>query len=275
MTPIFRRIAVAASAALVLSAIGAAPAQADRRDRSVRVRGGFHFGGSVVVRPRFRPTYYRYRPRVVVAPSWYWGSGVYMGGSYYYAEPPPSCYEGCGYYPPPPRVVAQAPAPRPPLPRLGLGVFAGGTALERGGEGNDLGIIGRLRLTNHLLIEGEVAKSELLDGQRVDRTGGASLVLDLAPWSRFSVYLLGGLGAGTTEFAGGGDAIRHVYGEVGAGLDWRIGERVSLIADIRGGTRTEEQSDEPVLRAVGGSAAYYRDPEEGFSRGRLGLLVSF
>jgi opacity protein-like surface antigen len=279
-------LALAIPAALATLAIEHAPASADR---GVHVRGGVQLSASASASVRVRPysrgagRYHRPRPRPVVRyyPSYYWGGGVYFGVRY--ASPPPCYYNECGpyYYSNygyptyhRPAVVAAQPAPRPDLPRFGLGLFAGGTTLQGGDHGSDLGVVGRFRLTPHLQIEGEIAKSELFEGQRIDRSMGGALLYDFAPWSRLSLYLLGGLGAGSTEVAGDISA-DHVYGELGIGLDWRLTERLSLIADLRAGQRAIERDggDRLLLRA--GPTLAPVEEEQDYTRGRVGLLLFF
>ena len=137
---------------------------------SVHVSGGFR--GSIGVhfaRPAGRPfvgAFHRpfFRPRVWVGGHWWWNYYWWWPmptPSYYYPEYVAPGYGGT-YYPVQPGVAAPgAVAVRPrraPLPVFGFGVFAGGTAIDGNHEASEVGVLARLRLTEGLLIEGEVAK---------------------------------------------------------------------------------------------------------------------
>ncbi len=280
----------AAMFSLPVLAIDPAPAQADT---SVRVTGKVNVraGARVRVRPRRRVVrrnyrHYRATPhrsyRLHVGGSLYWGGGIYVGPRYY-AEPPPPPPPECdcdhGYYneppPPPPRRYAPPPRPvatvaaapaQPPLPRLGLGVFAGAVDIDGRVEGEELGVLGRLRLTNRLFVEGELAKSELSDGS-VDRRAGGALLFDFSPRSRFSLNLLGGVGVSQTDT--GVELIEQGYGELGLGLTYRPTQRFHIAADVRGGVL------QPIETEAMKAANPDEDIEEPFTRARLSALVYF
>jgi Outer membrane protein beta-barrel domain len=270
-------------------------ASADR----VRVRGGGHVrvGGRAHVRvggPRgyyrpyrpYRPHSYRpyYRPRVHLRyyPRPYFYPGFYWG--FRYASPPP-CYYECGpsvsaYYYGPPRapvaVAAPAVEPEPPLARLGIGVFGGSVDVENNDAGADLGLIGRLRLTRHLMLEAEFSKTELADGERVDKRLGGALLLDFMPYSALSPYVLGGGGFGQTEVNDGEFSAEQAYGELGAGLEWRLGRHIALFGDLRAGVRESNASDDEIMLIKGrpgGDASV--DDNERFTRARIGALLYF
>jgi glycine/D-amino acid oxidase-like deaminating enzyme len=86
-------------------------------------------------------------------------------------------------------VVPVVVRPRPPVPRFGIGLFAGGTGLESGAEGSDVGLLGRFRITPHLVLEGELAKSELFSGARVDRSWAG--LYDMTPDAHPIIGLVG------------------------------------------------------------------------------------
>ena len=171
-------------------------------DVHVRARGHVRIGGPrtgstarATGPPRYRRHYRpHFRPRLYVRPyarPYVYYPGVYWGYRYA-APPPPACYEACGpsasaYYQAPPQPVAVGHViERDPLPRLGIGVFGGSVDTENNEAGSDIGLVGRVRLTRHFLLEAEVAKSELDDGSRVDRRLGGSLLFDFLPYSDFS-----------------------------------------------------------------------------------------
>lgn len=193
--------------------------------------------------------------------------------------PPPRCEYECtavGSYqprpaPPPARPVAEvsAPAPQPDPLRWGLGAFAGSFDVEGQEAGTDLGLLGRFRLSRRFELEAELAKTELADDARVDKRIGAALLFDLSPDGRLSPLLVAGAGFGQTELQGGELTARAGYGEVGAGLTYRITERVHVTGDLRAGKRkdaddTAFKASEPTL-----------EEDESYLRGRLGALVYF
>ena len=260
-------------------------------DVRVRARGHVRIGGPrhrVGPRYRIRPRYrghYRphFRPRIYVRP--YARPYVYYPGAYwgyrYAAPPPPACYEACGpsaaaYYHAPPQPVAVAHViERDPLPRLGIGVFGGSVDTENNEAGSDIGLIGRVRLSRHFLLEAEVAKSELDDGSRVDRRLGGSVLFDFLPYSDFSPYVLAGGGFGQTDVDDGTFTGRQAYGELGVGLEWSLGRHLSLFGDIRAGARSNEadEPDDDVRIQLAPSASV--EEEERFTRARIGALLYF
>jgi hypothetical protein len=235
----------------------------------------------------------------------YTGGSVYWGGGFYYgprfAEPPPpppppappppahdcACdvgygYDyGYGYGAPPPQPMAAPPmgapsaqpvivaAPRayaPPLPRLGIGVYAGSVDIDGRTQGGELGLFGRLRLTEKLYVEAEVAQAEMTNSH-IDNRAGASLLFDFSPRSRFSLNVLGGVGLTQTE---SNDTFEDKsYGEIGLGLTYRPTQRFQIAADIRGGARSPVEQD---FESSDGSSDI---EEEGFYRSRLSAMVFF
>lgn len=238
-------------------AVGSLPSVADA--------GVFHASGGVAVsgrvsahvragfRPAWRPTL---RPRVWV--------GGYRSHYYYpYYQPIPA------YYTPVDTVAApgvtQVVVAEPPLPRLGLGLFAGGFVTTNGAsngvddvQGSNFGLLGRFRLTPGLVLEGELGKTTSVtsvwyDGveyDRVDRRLGASLLYEFGAHNRWSPYVVAGLGVEKTDVAGlsseGG------YGEIGGGIRFAVTRRFHLTAELRGGARdaTDVYYDAPVPLAA-------------------------
>ncbi len=222
-----------------------------------------------VRRPRVRVRH-RVRPRVRYQ--------LRVGGGYYYgwryaAPPPPRCTYECApnttYYAP--RTVGVYARPHNPK-RWGVGIFAGGMNVEDREATSDIGLIGRFRLTRSLTLEGEVAKSELEDGSRVDRRLGAALLYDLAPSSRLSPHILVGAGAVRSDIEGVRSmSADQVYGEVGVGIGWRLTRSLELAADIRAGSREANGNDE-IFRS---SQPVPIKEDESYTRGRLSAILHF
>jgi hypothetical protein len=260
------------------------------RDRGVRVRGHAHvrIGGPRVYGPRvhgrriYRPYRYRYvRPHVYVRPYPYF----YPYWSFRYAAPPPpppACQYECGpsvsahYHAQPQPVAVAAVRAEPPLPRLGLGIFGGSVDVENNDAGTDLGLVGRVRLTRHLVLEAEVSKTELADGARVDRRIGGALLFDFSPRRDLSPYVLGGGGFGQSDIDDGTLTAEQAYGELGVGLQWRLGRHIALFGDLRAGVRESNATEEELLlvRGVPGDDVSVDDNER-FTRGRIGALLLF
>jgi hypothetical protein len=203
---------------------------------------------------------------------------MYYGSAVYYASPPPPpaprCYYECGpavYYQrsAPPPVIVSAPAP---LPRLGIGVFAGSMDVEGQEIGSDVGLLGRFRLTDHFQIEGELAKSEIADSTRVDRRVGGALLYDFSPRSALSLNVLAGIGYSETEIGGGDFAAQQGYGELGVGLTWNLSRHLALSGDIRAGQR-ETAGDDVVLRSS--VEPVPMQEQESYTRARLSALLFF
>jgi hypothetical protein len=256
-----------------------------RASGSVNVRVG-----GVRVRPR-RVIYRSYAPaprpvRVYTGGSMYWGGGIYFGPRFAAPPPPPppapdcACDVGYGYgygyeappppppmaAPPPPSVMVAAPPPIEPLPRLGVGLYAGSVNIDDRTQGGEIGLFGRLRVTEKLYVEGELGKAEMSDA-RIDRRLGAALLFDFSPRSRFSLNVLGGLGLSQTE---SGTAFEDKsYGELGLGVTYRPTPRLHLAADVRAGARS------PVEDEFASNDSSTSFEEEGFTRGRLSAMVFF
>lgn len=280
----------AALLAVPVLILDARPAQADARIR-VRADAGVHVRGSVRVAPR---TYHRRTRRLLTHRRYatppapvrlhvdggvYWSGGIYVGPRFAAPPPPPPPPPSCDCEPPPvyapyhqpappPTVVA---APAPALPRLGIGVFAGSVGVDNRLRGDDVGLLGRVRLTDALLLEGEVARAEMDDG-RVDRRLGGALLYDLAPRSRLSLHVLGGAGVTQAEI-GDWQQQQQRYGELGLGLTYRATPRLHLAADLRGGAR--EPIDAVSASAEVNALMPSATAEERFSRGRLSAVLYF
>lgn len=228
--------------------------------------------------------------------TWSTGGSVYVGGSYYpryryyrpyhyhYYQPVPSYY---GYYdqsyypvapgPVAPAVAVVAPAPRKDLPRFGLGLFAGGVSVEDRDESSDLGVLGRFRLTNGLLIEGELGKTSYGDDLRTDRRLGASLVYEIGAYNRLAPYVLVGIGAQQAD-VGGDFTTTQNFGELGVGLRLALSPAVHLLFDVRAGSRASVSSDQPTIGSVGRVIApppVDSDESEEYTRARVSAVLYF
>ena len=256
-------------------------------EADVRIR----IGGGGTVRlgnwHHHRPHVRRYHgPRIRI------GGAIWLGGSSYdrgFAQPPPApaapppcdCASG-GYYPPiapAPHGYLAAPMPpaRPPLPRFGVGAYVGGVAVEGVNEGQDVGLVGQVRLGRALLVEGEIAKNTLADGDRVDRRLMAGLTYELGPHRRLAPYVTAGIGVTQVDVGGGEFEDEQSIMELGGGLRWRMSERITLFGDLRMGARESiERSDEikpqPTDPAL---ARVMPENEEKYSRLRLGAMLTF
>jgi hypothetical protein len=269
--------------------------------------GRYRFGGGGRVRVHARApsggvsvTYSR-SPRWYPSRSWSVGGHVYVGPrayypryryyrpyyQYHYYHPVPSYY---GYYqqsyypvaPAPvaaPGVAVTAPEPRRALPKFGLGLFAGGISVEDVDESSDLGVLGRFRLTQGLLIEGELGKTSYGDDLRVDRRLGASLVYEIGAHNRLAPYVLGGLGVQQAD-VGGEFTTTQNFGELGIGLRLAVTPNVHLLFDIRAGSRASVASDEPRIledtaARVVSPPSVDSDESEEYTRARLAAALYF
>lgn len=281
---------VSASVAAVAFGLLTPTAHADfsRAPGGVRVSGGVRIGGgfSAGVHGGWRAT---------------WGGGVRVYSRPYYAyqpyynyyQPVPSYYgyvEGVAA----PGITAVVVA-QPPLPRFGLGLFAGGlvtTNTSANGsvdtQGSDFGLLGRLRLTTGLLLEGDLGKTHSLtstsvngvDVTRVDRRFGGSLVYEFGAYNRWSPYILAGLGAEQTDLGSSYSATR-AYGEIGGGIRFAVTEHFHLTADLRVGARdTTSASDTPVPATLARTIyptepTTYYNGQENYVRSRLSAILWF
>lgn len=279
---------------LLLGGSALAPQEASA---DVRVR----IGGSAHVRINSGGGYHRPRHVRVVRPWWrhrqvrrpviHVGGHIWLGGGYYYerpfAQPPPppapapACNCGPEYYGPiAPAPVYGAAVVTPEEPRLnrwGLGVFMGGVSVEGEHEGEDVGLIGQLRLTKGLLIEGEIAENTLENGGRVDRRMLVGLNYELGAHRKLAPYLTAGIGTTQVEVEDTWEDNQAVA-EIGAGLRWRLSDRISLFGDMRLGSREsiEDESDPRPLPEPGTTGrSLMPDGDEEYSRVRLGGMITF
>ncbi len=262
--------------------------------------GGVHVGGSVHVGGGFVARGGRFgRGRVGFGGGYYgggygWGvrGHVWVGGYgygyrpyWYYPNYVPAYYGS--YYPvdasayagPTAAVVVQ-----PELARFGIGVFGGMTSTDYNTQNNisetDLGVLGRFRLTQGLIVEGELGKtSTSVNGQdniRVDRRLGGSLLYEFGARNRFAPYVLAGLGVEQASTDGSYNTTQD-YAEIGAGLRFAVTPHFHITFDLRAGSRNTVSSDDSgtTARSVVAPPASNSGQDEDYTRGRLAAILYF
>ncbi len=277
-----------------LLSVGSAEAGHVHFGGGVHFSGGAHvhwsgggWGGGVRVNSYARP-YYR---------GWGVGGHIWVGGGYYYPRPyyyyyypeyVPSYYGyySTSYYPCAPAAAAPgvvaAVAPQPELPTFGLGLYAGGTSVKDKADSQDLGLLGRLRLTTGLLVEGELAKTSYDNDARVDRRLGGSLIYEFGAYNTLAPYVLGGLGVQQADVDGMYKTTQD-YAEIGIGLRWAIATHLHLTFDIRAGSRNTVSSNQPDSSTIGTVARTVAPPSgnpgdnnnENYTRARLAAILFF
>jgi hypothetical protein len=188
----------------------------------------------------------------------------YYGGSYY----PVAVSAGPSTY--------AAVAPEQELPRFGLGLFAGGISVNQQQSSSDVGVLGRLRLTDGLLVEGELGKTELANGVRVDRRLAASLVYELGAHNALAPFVVGGVGVNQADVGGGNWSTNQNFAEIGGGLRWALSRNLHLTVDFRAGSR--QASDTPTSGLTGVARTVAPSPasnDESYTRGRLSAILFF
>ncbi len=298
-----RRLPLFLGAVAFATTLGAASNAAEAGRGRARFSGGFSGGVSVRshvnVGSSWRFSRPAWRPH-----RWSVGGSIYIGPRYTYQPRPyyvyyptyvPSYYH-TNYYPvapvSAPGVVAIA-APRQPLPRLGVGLFAGGSQVEAqdGGsmhDSDDVGLLARYRITPGLLIEGEVGKTSYDDGNfdnvRVDRRLGASLIYEIGAYNRWAPYVVAGLGVQQADVAGIYETTQN-FAEIGLGIRWAVSRQFHLAFDLRAGSRgtvSESGSSTRATTTPDGTSARViapptetSDESEEYTRGRLSAIFYF
>lgn len=268
---------------------------------SVHVGGSFHVGGPAVHMNFARPAYnwaprrwgtwghIYVGPRYVYRPYWYYGYNYYdygyvpsyYGSTYYPVQAEPQ-YAG------PSATVAVAAPARPELPRFGLGLFAGGASTDSAQTGDnngssDMGLLARFRLTEGLIVEGELGKTTYANDVRSDRRLGASLLYEFGAYNRLAPYVVAGAGVQESSTNDSYDAKQN-FGEIGAGLRYAITPHFHLTGDIRIGER-DTMSSTMDTSSLGGANATARsvapppvdspDTTEQYTRARLAAVLYF
>jgi hypothetical protein len=239
--------------------------------RSWSASGRIYAGPGVRYYPRYRyyPTYRYYYPRYYYyqpVPSYY---GVYTQPYYYPVQPAPQ---------PATTVAVTAPVERPDLPKLGVGLFAGGVSVEDQKDSSDIGLLGRYRITNGLIVEGELGKTTYEQDLRVDRRLGASLAYEIGAYNKLAPYVLAGLGVQQADVGGEYKSMQN-FGELGVGLRYAFSPNFHMLFDVRAGTRATRSSDEPPVtdfaaRQVTPPASGSGDQED-YVRARLAAVLYF
>ncbi len=129
---------------------------------------------------------------------------------------------------------------------LTAGVGVGRLDAEHDWDGeadNTLQLFGRLGLTQRVSGQLEIQKIEG-STEAVTRTFTALLVVELGQSGRLVPTMFAGVGVdrGTTSYSS--QSGHHLEG--GFGLEYRLDGGLSVMADVRLGGRTVDQSDEPV-----------------------------
>lgn len=303
-SPVNVRLPLLLGAVAFASLLGASQEAEAGRGR-IRFSGGFSAGvrvnGGVSVS---RGSYHFARRAPAWRPQrWSVGGSIYIGPRYTYPRPyyvyyptyVPSYYHTTSYYPvapvAAPGIVAVA-APRPELPKLGVGLFAGGSQVEAqdGGsmhDSDDIGLLGRYRITNGLIIEGELGRTSYDDGQfdnvRVDRRLGASLIYEFGAHNRWAPYVVGGVGVQQAQVADQFESTQD-FAEIGLGIRWAVSRQFHLAFDLRAGSRatidgngTDVQATTPSgtsARVISPPSADSSESEE-YTRGRLSAILYF
>lgn len=307
--------ALSIAALAFASLVGAGTADAGRFSGGVRFSGGFHgsvrVGGGFAARPSYGGTYRSYGSygsygHVRDHRSWGVHGHVYVGGSYgyypsyyyYYPEYVPSYY-GAYYYPVQPAYTAPGVtavvAPRPPLPRLGVGLFGGIVDTDYNTATNtketDVGVLARYRLTEGLIIEGELGKvstsvtnvdGTTTDNARVDRRLGGTLIYEIGAYNALAPYGLVGMGVQQASVNGDYSTTQD-YAEIGAGLRLALSRNFHLTFDIRAGQRTSvSSSGSPQMLPPNTTASVVAPPQsnsadnsEDYTRARLTAILYF
>jgi hypothetical protein len=254
--------------------------------------GGFHARGSVNVhwssppRATWRPTTWGVRGSIYVGT---YPRYRYYRPYYYYPTYVPSYYGESTYYPVAPApaaspgVVAVVSDPRPELPKLGIGLFAGGVSVQDQDDSSDIGLLGRIRLGDGgFLVEGELGKTSYTNDLRVDRRLGGSLIYELGARNRFAPYVLAGLGVQQADVAGTYSTTQN-FAELGVGVRYAVTPHFHITADVRAGSRDSMTSDAPETRNPDGTVARTisppsptaQDDNENYTRARLSAILYF
>jgi len=254
-----------------------------------RVGGGFGWSHGYSYRPYYSGRSWSVGGRIYVGPRYY----GYYPRYYYYYTPVPSYYGYYStpyYYPvaPQPAVATTtvvAPPARPQLPKLGIGLFAGGASNNNDTAGtndsSDVGLLGRLRLGNGgFLIEAEVGKASFKNDERIDRRIGGSLVYEIGAYNKLAPYVLGGIGVQQADVAGTYQTTQN-YGEIGVGLRYAVSPNFHLLFDVRAGERKNSNDSNNVpmtdtaARSVTPPTNDANSNTEDYTRARLAAVLYF
>jgi hypothetical protein len=157
--------------------------------------------------------------------------------------PPPCCYSGYyGQSAPPPQPELVVTTPRPVVPmwksRLGLGVRGTGQVIQSGW--NNLGIGGEFlfraspHLSTELAVEYQRSAATPLDRVDIPVTFGLRVHIGRPTWvvSPYFVFA-GGLAFASQDLKFTTDDAIYLDGQIGGGLELRLGQHVAITADAR------------------------------------------
>jgi hypothetical protein len=251
--------------------------------------GGYHGWGGYGWHARGHVWWGGYYP-------YYWGWGWPYYGYYYPSYE--TAYVG-SYYPADttyttPGVTAIVAPPPPPLPKLGVGVFGGmvntdyNTATNT--SENDLGLLARYRITDGLIVEGELGRvttsvknpdGSTTDNARVDRRLGGTLIWEIGARNRLAPYVLGGLGVQQASVNGDYNTTQD-YAEIGAGLRLALTPHLHIAFDVRAGQLSSVSNDSPSMLPPNTTASMVAPPpssssnnSEDYTRARLSAILYF
>jgi hypothetical protein len=173
--------------------------------------------------------------------------------------PPPCCYYSAPAYAPPEEVVLVKPRAVVPMwkSRIGLGVRGTGQVLDDGW--NNLGIGGEFlyRASPHLVTElaAEYQRSTATALDRVDIpvTFGLRVHIGRPTWvvSPYFVFA-GGVGYASQDLKFTHDDAIYVEGQLGGGLELRLGEHLAITADAR--LSAKKRANDPAENVVATSS---------------------
>ncbi|MCU1281790.1 MAG: hypothetical protein JWM53_5336, partial [bacterium] len=156
--------------------------------------------------------------------------------------PPPCCYSAPVEAAPPEEVVLVKPRPQAPMwkSRIGLGVRGTGQVINDGW--NNLGIGGEFlyRVSPHLVTElaaeyqRSAASASALDRVDVPVTFGLRVHIGRPTWvvSPYFVFAAG-VGYASQDLKFTSDDAIYVEGQLGGGLELRLGQHLAITADAR------------------------------------------
>jgi hypothetical protein len=200
--------------------------------------------------------------------------------------PPPCCYAygELAEAPPPPELVVVKPRPVVPMwsSRIGLGVRGTGQVLQDGW--NNLGIGGEFlyraspHLVTELAVEYQRSTATLLDRVDVPVTFGLRVHIGRPTWvvSPYFVFA-GGLDFASQDLKFTHDDAIYLDGQLGGGLELRLGQHVAITADVRLDARkraNEVAENVAATSSVDGKPVHALGDEVG-GQFRLGVAAYF
>ncbi|MGZ3441504.1 MAG: hypothetical protein ACXVDD_18420, partial [Polyangia bacterium] len=197
--------------------------------------------------------------------------------------PPPCCYSAPAYAPPQEVVLVK---PRAVVPmwqsRIGLGVRGTGQVIDDGW--NNLGIGGEFlyraspHLVTELAAEYQHSTATMLDRVDIPVTFGLRVHIGRPTWvvSPYFVFA-GGVGYASQDLKFTHDDAIYVEGQLGGGLELRLGQHLAVTADAR--LSAKKRANDPAenvvaTTSVDGKPVHALGDEVG-GQFRLGVAVYF